>query len=243
MPVVDESGAVSEDVNRCCTNSFEVMQLVDQGVFTVYPRIRASRASRTGQRPCSLGLPLLGLQLVLAGSFLGCERGSQNVQDRLRTPEDPVPLSWSISHVKPVAVEGNPGHASFHASLPDQVVTQSEMLEARVDCRIAPGFHLYVAEEEQSPFVGLRIECKVDDPQIHLGPVNLPPATGKADGHLIYRDTVTASVPITISEWSEREFTVTMHVGYQACNDLACFPLEELVIELPVRIERTPRLL
>ncbi len=148
--------------------------------------------------------------------------------------------SRAMSHAEPVSVQSDTGHVTAAASLPPQPMLNDQPIVATVTLSIQRGYHIYAQVDSDGPFTSLSIRGAASVQGVRALPTILPAPRAIADGHPIFRDTVEVSVPLEVLPDFQGRFVLSTKVTYQACNDLACFPEETLVVDLPVLITPNP---
>lgn len=113
-----------------------------------------------------------------------------------------------------------------------------QRLYAHVRLHIDQGLHLYVPPLGEG-YVPLRLtiddlsELTVELPELPTGrPFQI---AGLADEFFVVEGTLDIRVPFYFSDERDEDAGLAIKVGYQACDESACFAPEELKLELPIK--------
>jgi hypothetical protein len=123
------------------------------------------------------------------------------------------------------------------AWIDDETCFPGQRLYVHVRIHVDAGLHLYVPPLADG-YAALRVTLG-NVPGITVEPPEMPKGQAlRVDGlpeeFFVVDGVVDVTVPFYFSEKAEGVSTLTVGVGYQACNESACFAPEELRIELPI---------
>ena len=124
------------------------------------------------------------------------------------------------------------------AWLDQEAYFPGQRLYVHVRLQVDPGLHVYVPPVADG-YIPLQITLE-NVPQLTVESAELPTGEafqveGLAQEFLVVDDTVDARVPFYFSDEASENATLMVRVGYQACDESACFAPEELRIELPIK--------
>lgn len=112
-----------------------------------------------------------------------------------------------------------------------------QRLYAHVRLEIDDGLHVYVPPLGEG-YVPLQVtveelsELTVEAPELPGGrPFEI---AGLPEEFFVVEGTVDVRVPFYFSDERDEDATLVVRIGYQACDDTACFAPEELRMELPI---------
>ena len=119
-----------------------------------------------------------------------------------------------------------------------------QRLYAHVRLDIDRGLHLYVPPLGEG-YVPLRVTIE-DLPELTAEETELPPGrpfdiAGLPDQFSVVEGTVDIRVPFYFSDERDEDAELTIKVGYQACDESACFAPEELRLKLPIKYLPIPQ--
>lgn len=184
--------------------------------------------------------PNNALFAILTLFFLG---GCQSRDQPLASSDaNTVETGWQISLVDPVIATDQAGNVNIEASVTERGGTTEQPVEVAVNISIKRGSHVYGAVPSSSPFTPLSIQGDVDVSSVSVGEAIIPDTDETEDGKPVYRNSFTAHLPLKMTSPEYGKFLLTIRVKFQVCNDLACLPPEEVVMQLPVRVERSTSL-
>ncbi len=112
-----------------------------------------------------------------------------------------------------------------------------QSLYAHVRLHIDQGLHLYVPPLADG-YLPLRVT--IDDlPELTVQPAILPAGDpfrvdGLPEEFWVVEGVVDVRIPFYFSDEGTEDATLTVRVGYQACDEKVCFAPEELQMELPI---------
>lgn len=179
---------------------------------------------------------------ILIFCFLG---GCQPLDQPLVSPNaNAVETGWQVSLVEPVNATDRAGNVNIEASLTERGGATGPPVEVDVgiSIKIKRGAHVYGAVPLSSPFTPLSIQGVVDVSSVNVGEALLPATDETEDGKPVYRNSFTAQLPLQIASPESGKFLLTIRIKFQVCNDLACLPPEEVVLQLPLLVERSTSL-
>ncbi|QDV26053.1 protein-disulfide reductase DsbD domain-containing protein [Aureliella helgolandensis] len=199
-------------------------------------RTEAARSQHTLHWP----RPNNALFAVLTLFFLGgCQSRDQPLAG---SDANTVETGWQISLVDPAIATDQAGNVNIEASVTELGGTTEHPVEVAVDISIKRGSHVYGAVPSSSPFTPLSIQGDVDVSSVNVGEAILPATDETEVGKPVFRNSFTAHLPLKMISPEYGTFLLTIRVKFQVCNDLACLPPEEVVMQLPVRVERSTSL-
>lgn len=169
----------------------------------------------------------------------GCR---DRVEQIVESPREKAATVWHISQTQPVNATDKSGLVSFEASLIERTVDPTKSIEAVVKVNIKRGSYVYGDVPSSAPFTPLAIRGATEETAVSVGDITLPITTAIEGGKPVYRDSFSARIPMHLTSSEDGTFTLCIKIEFQACNDLACFPPEEVVMQLPLLVKRSPSL-
>ena len=141
--------------------------------------------------------------------------------------------------------QANPGVSGTDAApgvqaaawLDEETYFPGQRLYVHVQIQIDPDLHVYVPPLTDEYFP-LQITL-ANIPELTVESIEMPKGEalrveGLPGEFFVVDGTVDVTIPFYFSDEAEENATLTVEVGYQACNESACFAPEELRIELPI---------
>lgn len=150
-----------------------------------------------------------------------------------------VETVWRVAHVEQAKATDRSGSVNFEASLSEQTVAKGGRIEAVVEIRIRRGSYVYGDILSQSPFTPLSIQATSESSSWLVHEPILPGTDEIEDGKPVYRDSLLARVPLSLASPEDGTFSLTIQLEFQVCNDLACLPPEQVVMQLPLLVRST----
>jgi hypothetical protein len=173
-------------------------------------------------------------------SLAGCQPSGPSPAVNL--PATTIDTDWRISQGAPANATDPAGNVGIEASLSEHVLVLGAPVEVAVAFNIKRGSYLYGAVPPSIPFTPLSVQGEVDTSSVTVGEAVLPATSETEDGKPVYRDSFTATLPLQLASPDSGKYLLTIRIKFQVCNDLACLPPEEVVMQLPLLVERSTSL-
>lgn len=187
--------------------------------------------------------------LPYPGTFLLDERGvvidkKFERTHRLRPSGTVLLAELTGEHVTPaVSVTGSAPGVRAAAWLDEGGYFPGQQLNAHVRLQVDDGLHVYVPPLAEG-YIPLRVRM-VEQPELFAEEPQLPqgmPFTveGLDDEFFVAEGAVELTLPFYFSDERNEDATLAVEIGYQACNEQACFAPETMTLELPITYKPIP---
>lgn len=118
-----------------------------------------------------------------------------------------------------------------------------QQLNAHVRLEVEEGVHVYVPPLEEG-YIPLRVQMS-DQPELTAGEPDLPtgePFTveGLPEQFFVVEGSLELTIPFYFSDDRNEDAVLAFEIGYQACNENACFAPETITLELPISYKPIP---
>jgi hypothetical protein len=160
-----------------------------------------------------------------------CSTSADKVEALNTSTNDDQQVKSATLHVSKASSSKLSRYVGLTCEMPSQSLSFDEDLNVNIQVQPSPTFYLYESVQEGGAFHPLTFSLELADGSTVDAHCSFVTQSRELNGALVFDQPITATLSFPFKMISKSDH-FTLHMDYQACNDLMCLPLSRLSVTL-----------